>query len=426
MQLLKQSIAINIPLGPFLDSGDGNTERTDLTINQADVLLSKNGGAMASKNEVSVSAHDRNGNYICALDTTDTNTLGRLRVYCHVAGALAVLQDFLVVPPNVWDSLVGGTANLAVDTTLIEGADATDQIADAVWDERLTGATHNIQASAGRRLRQLGAMSVASGTAEAGASNSVTLEDGEVSTTDHIYNENLIAITGGTGAGQVRMIVEYTGATRIAIVDRVWRINPDTDSEYQIMSFSGILLSQHGRVVAATASAITLSATALSVDNSYVGSVMFISTGIGEGQARLITQYIGNTKSATVSPDWDTIPDSTSIYKILPVGRAIVESFGADALVALESKATDALNAYAPPTKTEMDAAFALLHDITVADILAGVVDGSFTIQTTLRAILANSRGRITKNGNEYAYKRADNVTTDFTHTLSNTERSVS
>ena len=77
--------------------------------------------------------------------------------------------------PEVDVTFILGTAAQAasgrfqVDTELIEGVDATDaiaavviasapttdQIADAVGDEVLTAATHNVASSAGRRLRQI-------------------------------------------------------------------------------------------------------------------------------------------------------------------------------------------------------------------------------------------------------------------------------
>ena len=57
------------------------------------------------------------------------------------------------------------TSNVKLDmlniyTTSITG---TDVIADAVWDELLTGATHNISTSAGKRLRQLSEVGVYEG-----------------------------------------------------------------------------------------------------------------------------------------------------------------------------------------------------------------------------------------------------------------------
>jgi len=101
MILLKQSTAATVKLGPFVDDADGRTAETGLTISQADVRLSKNGGDFAAKNEASSATHDENGYYDVSLDATDTGTLGRLKVAISEAGTLAVWQDFMVVPGRI-------------------------------------------------------------------------------------------------------------------------------------------------------------------------------------------------------------------------------------------------------------------------------------------------------------------------------------
>lgn len=107
MTWIKQSTASTVVLGPFVDSTDGVTAETGLTISQADIRLSKNGGAFAQTNNVAGATHMENGYYSVPLDTTDSNTLGRLRVAVSEAGALPVWRDFMVVPANVWDSFFG-------------------------------------------------------------------------------------------------------------------------------------------------------------------------------------------------------------------------------------------------------------------------------------------------------------------------------
>lgn len=124
---LKQSTAITVRIGPFLDSTDGNTQKTNLTIAQADVVLSKAGGAFAQKNDTSSCTHDTKGYYACSLNATDTNTVGMLKLAVHVTGALAVWHTFMVLPANVYDSLVAGTDNLEVKLTSSSRA--------AIWDE---------------------------------------------------------------------------------------------------------------------------------------------------------------------------------------------------------------------------------------------------------------------------------------------------
>jgi DNA-binding transcriptional ArsR family regulator len=128
MRYLKQSTAVDVMLGPFVDSTDGSTTEEALTLSQADLQLSKNGGAAAQKNDTTSGTHRYGGNYMIDLDATDTNTLGSLRLMCKESGALPIVADFMVIPANVYDSLIGGTDTLEVDTTLIEGVDATNQI----------------------------------------------------------------------------------------------------------------------------------------------------------------------------------------------------------------------------------------------------------------------------------------------------------
>ncbi len=105
MSILKQSTAVTIKLGPFVDDTDGKTAETGLTISQADIRLSKNGGDIAQSHNSAGATHDELGYYNVPLDATDTNTLGRLRVAVSETGALPVWQDFIVVTANVYDSL---------------------------------------------------------------------------------------------------------------------------------------------------------------------------------------------------------------------------------------------------------------------------------------------------------------------------------
>jgi hypothetical protein len=104
---LKQSTAVTLLIGPFTDDTDGNTAETGLTVSQADVRLSKNGGNMAQKNSATACTHDELGMYTCPLDTTDTNTLGILVLTVHESGSLVVKHTYMVLPSNVWDSFFG-------------------------------------------------------------------------------------------------------------------------------------------------------------------------------------------------------------------------------------------------------------------------------------------------------------------------------
>jgi hypothetical protein len=108
MQFIKQSTAVTVIMGPFVDSIDGSTAKTALAISQADVRLSKNGGDPAQKNEASNAIHKENGYYAVYLDSTDTNTLGRLRAIISKATALNVKEDFMVISAGAYTNLVEG------------------------------------------------------------------------------------------------------------------------------------------------------------------------------------------------------------------------------------------------------------------------------------------------------------------------------
>ena len=109
---LRQSTASQeISLGQFLDSTDGNTEEDGLTIANTDIKLRKGGTTtLASKNSGGAT-NISNGVYHATLDATDTNTLGLLEVYVHVAGALATKSSYMVLPSATYDALVTNGLN---------------------------------------------------------------------------------------------------------------------------------------------------------------------------------------------------------------------------------------------------------------------------------------------------------------------------
>lgn len=114
-----------ILLGPFLDSTDGNTAETGLTIANTDIKLWKEGGTTESNKNSGGATHIANGRYYAVLDNTDTATAGKLEVNVHVAGALAVRREYMVLPANVYDSLVYATDFLDVSAVQLAGQTIT-------------------------------------------------------------------------------------------------------------------------------------------------------------------------------------------------------------------------------------------------------------------------------------------------------------
>lgn len=308
---LKQATAVDVGIGAFVDNVDGFTPASGLSITQPDIRLKKNGGNWGQKNAAQTLSHEENGWYELSLDTTDTNTLGALLVAVNESGARPVSREFEVVPANVWDSYFGGDT-LDVSVTSMNGVTISG-IADQVWDEVLTGATHNVSTSAGRRLRVLADVAIDDGVAQSGGIDSIQLAT-TASTTPDIYIGCQLAIVGGTGAGQSRYIVGYT-AGRVAYVARHWIVTPNATSEYAIYSDNQLLFLHMGLAQGGDATHITLQSTASSTDNIYKGQTIRILSGVGDDQIRSIIAYSGLTKIAEVNRAWtDVAPDATSYY----------------------------------------------------------------------------------------------------------------
>lgn len=82
-------------------------------------------------------------------------------------------------------------------------------------------------------LAQTITASAVTGTAQGGTSSTIKLA-ATASATSHTYTGMLITITGGTGAGQSRLMRSYIGSTRDAYVMPNWTTAPDATSTYSI------------------------------------------------------------------------------------------------------------------------------------------------------------------------------------------------
>lgn len=207
---LKQSVSIEIKVGPFVSSTDGVTPQTSLTITSSEVLLSKNEGDWAAKNEATSLVHESNGFYRCLLNTTDTNTLALLRYQIAESGCLPVWGLFLVVPANVYDSLFS-TDLLQVDLTqwlgLVPNALVSSRVdvsAGAIANAVITSAS--IATTGVTKIR-----SVTSGTADSGSTT--TMVDAARTETDIDYWKGCFILFDGSLTGQCRLITGFNPTT---------------------------------------------------------------------------------------------------------------------------------------------------------------------------------------------------------------------
>lgn len=116
---LKQSTGTAVLLGPFVDSTDGGTAETSLTVANIDVdvykfsdthPLAKVDITPAGSGSTHDMAHVANGYYSLELTATDTNTCGRLKITANISGALPVWNCFQVVEESIYASLFAASA----------------------------------------------------------------------------------------------------------------------------------------------------------------------------------------------------------------------------------------------------------------------------------------------------------------------------
>ncbi len=172
------------------------------------------------------------------------NSAGTLLSTNNMVHLATGLYTYLWTPPAIGNYIavfktytdVGHTV-LSVDYGIISDnivvLETLATLVDYIWDEILTGATHNVPTSSGRRLRQLGSTVIWEGTAQGPGTgtNQIQLDLGASSTND-VYDTNLLCILVGTGVGQTRTIITYNGTSKIATVNRDWNVLPGVDSEF--------------------------------------------------------------------------------------------------------------------------------------------------------------------------------------------------
>jgi hypothetical protein len=254
---LRQSTSQVIRFGPFLDSTDGITAETGLTIANTDMQLSKDGGVFGNKNSGG-GTHDVDGWYSATLDATDTATVGILMLQVVISGAIPVWHEYYVVEEAVYDALYAAsaagplqstTAGRTLDVTAagtagidwgnVENASSTVDLSDTAINlcDTITTYTGNT-VQTGDAFARLGAPAGASVSADIGVidgnvdlilvDTSTTLDgklDDIQGATFNTATDSLEAIrnrgdaawtTGGGGGGSDRLLMIDTTIATLA------------------------------------------------------------------------------------------------------------------------------------------------------------------------------------------------------------------
>lgn len=163
------------------------------------------------------------------LDVTATGEAGiDLNNTAGTLDAAEIGTDAITAAKIATDAI--GASELAANA--ITGSEIADgAISDEVW-----GALRASYTTAGTFGQS--SQVIRTGTAQAGASTTITL-DASASATNDFYANARIDLIGGTGAGQTRLISSYVGSSKVATVNSAWATNPASDTVF-VISGSGV------------------------------------------------------------------------------------------------------------------------------------------------------------------------------------------
>ncbi len=151
----------------------------------------------------------------------DISPSGNLQVVSSAAGDTT--QTVTVTGRNAAGEIIAETKTLT-------GTAAVAMTANTTW-ERLLKALKSATTAGDVAVEE--ATPERTGTAQGGSASTITLDAG-ASATDDAYNDMIVRITAGTGAGQIRRIHDYVGATKVATVERDWATAPDATSVFRV------------------------------------------------------------------------------------------------------------------------------------------------------------------------------------------------
>jgi hypothetical protein len=117
------------------------------------------------------------------------------------------------------------TADYMPVKTIVSGDGSTESDRQiSVQNAAVNGAIHVIETDS----TGTGYTWLRNGIVTSGTSNRVTLSSG--STLDNIYNGSTLYVQSGTGAGQVRRIINYIGNDKTVVVNTAFQVTPDITS----------------------------------------------------------------------------------------------------------------------------------------------------------------------------------------------------
>lgn len=274
--------------------------------------------------------------------------------------------------------------------------------ADTIWDTGMTD--QQVDGSIALAVSALDA-----GTAQAGAATTITLDAGSASTTADLYNGTMISLIHGTGAGQARIITDYTATTRIATVEPAWIINPDSTTKYNIRGWGNTDLRTATQTSVDTIEADTDElqidwANGGRLDNILDARMAETSINTSGGAVDTVTTLTGHTAQTGDSFARLGAPAGASVSADI----LVIDNFVDD----LETRVPDVISL--ANINAEVDTAL----DTTIPELGVGVPAATPTVRTGLMLLYMALRGERTTTATVDSIKN-DALTTIATAALS-------
>jgi hypothetical protein len=155
-------------------------------------------------------------------------------------------DTLIAVHPDLQPVRIQRTSDTAWTATTIT-FDSIPKYAFNINFDTNIGSTLTPSAVSGNITLTASATNHDSGAAQAGTSTTITLKSTS-SASDDIYNGMYVTITSGTGAGQIRIIEDYVGSTKVATVTPAWTTTPTSANNYTITTWTTESVNQYVNV----------------------------------------------------------------------------------------------------------------------------------------------------------------------------------
>jgi hypothetical protein len=366
MRFLRQATASQeILLGPFVAAADG-TAQTGLTIANTDIKLLL-GGATAEQNKNSGGGtHIAGGRYSAVLDATDTATVGVLEVSVNPASGIPWNKSYYVLEEAIYDALFAASATglLPANVTQFGGSNGTfasgrpevntTHAAGTAWNSGAIGAN----TLAGDTITA--AKVAADVTTEIQSGLATAAELAKVPKSDSNVTWNATALAS-INAQADTALADYDGPTNAELATAL------AGADDAVLA---AIATVDGNVDTILATTAKLDDT---LEDSGGGAYIFTEASLAnapaggggggdatEAKQDTIIALIGTPAGASVSADILAVKTETASI-LADTDDIGVAGAGLTAIpwnaawdAEVQSEATDALNAYDPPTRAEL------------------------------------------------------------------------